>query len=39
MKNVEDKLEEALIFLETSKELVRSITGFEWIITSILNAT
>ena len=39
MKTVEDKLEEALISLETSKELVKPITGFEWIVTSILNAT
>ena len=36
---VEDRLIDALLFLENEKELVSSITGFNWIINSPLNAT
>jgi len=36
---VEDRLIDALLFLEDEKELVSSITGFNWIINSPLHAT
>ena len=31
MDAVEDKLEEAMIYYDKNKEIVKSITGFKWI--------
>jgi hypothetical protein len=39
LDGVEDKLVEALSFLENNAEKVHSLTGFDWIIRLSLNAT
>ena len=39
MNAVEDKLEEAMIFYDKKREIVKSITGFNWITPYLQIAT
>ena len=38
MKTVEDRLVETSIFYENNPKIVQSITGFDWIVNTLLNA-
>lgn len=38
MKAVEDRLVEVSLFYENNPEIVQSITGFDWIVNTLLNA-
>ena len=35
MDDVEDKVEEAMIHYDKNSEIVKSVTGFNWIITHV----
>jgi putative transposase len=39
LEAVEDRLVEAVLYLESHRQLVASITGFDWIVNISLNAT
>jgi len=39
LQGVEDRLVEAVLYLESHRQLVASITGFDWIVNISLNAT